>query len=260
MALLLMASLFLLFYSLTVEDFSEQTRLSRLLKQQGISGVVAILFFLFTSALFKSPLTGIVWGFLGWFVPGWLNAAVEEKKHAAVKNMAKDFVTSTAGLYAVGQMNSDVIRLMAERFPEPFASEFEKMIAARNSNPNVSFPRMFAEMAHKYRLEEFNAVAAILAASEKVGGPVAASRGLKKLGLALRQRDSLLTERAKATMEPRLAASVVIVILLAGLLLDATALNGMFDGPGKLVLTASSALVVGLIFLVKKISKSEDLS
>lgn len=255
----LLASVFLLFYSLTVGVFPDADNVRRLVVRHGVSGMYALLAFLLASTVFQTPLAGLVWGVFGWLVPGWIGKSIEGKRRARLKNMVKDFVASAAGLYAVGQVTPEVIRTVADRFAEPLAGEFRNVLAARNLNPNVSIPRMMGDTARKYRVPELEAVAAILAASERIGGPAAASRGLKRLGQALRQRDRLQTERAKATLEPRLAAVVVISILVMGLALDVTIFSGLFRGQGRMVLALSSALVAGLVLLANKISASDDL-
>jgi len=258
--MLLLASMFLLFYSLTVGRFPDTHRIKDMVVRYVLPAGSALLFFAAVTALLRTPAAGLFWAVLGWFIPSWVIRASEEKKRSRLRNMTKDFVTSAAGLYAAGQMTPEVVKVMAERFPEPFASEFQNMVNMRNMSPYASFPRMFERLANKYGLSEFKAVSAIVAASERAGGPVAASKGLKRLGRALRQRDRLIKERAKATMEPRTAVVVAIVFLSVGFLLDATVFREMFEGAGKLIMVASSALLVGLIFMVNKITRSEDLA
>lgn len=255
---LLFLSLFLLFWCLILgEPPVENVR--KFLARRGLSTGSAVLCLLVGSLLFGTPVAGLFWGLLGWHLPDWITGYIEEKKRARLRALATDFVAAAAGLYAAGQLTPEVVKTAAERFPEPLASDFEDMIAARNMNPYASFPRMFETLAEKRGLPEFRAVAAIVAASERAGGPASAANGLKRLGRALRQRDELLAERAKATLEPRMAAYVTVLILLGGLFLDATLLRHFFEGPGKLVLAAASGLVVGLAFMVRKIAKQDDL-
>lgn len=260
LTVMLLISLFLLFFCLTAGELPDVFTIKGIFLRYALPGAGAALLFILFYALLRTPVAAFFWAVLGWYVPGWILRAINGRKQARLRSLAKDFVTSASGLYAVGQMNSEVVRIMAERFPEPFAAEFKRMLAAWNGNTHASFPRMFKDMAEKYDLPEFKAVSTILAASEMAGGPIAASKGLKRLGHALRQRDRMLTERAKATLEPKLAAVVTILILLAGIVLDGTVFNTMFEGAGRMVLAASSALVVGLVFMLFRIMKSDDLA
>lgn len=260
LTLLLWASLALLLYALMIGEFPETDSVKAVLTRYGLATVSAVAFFFGAFFLFGTPIAGVVWVVFGWMLPTWVAQSVSEKRHARLKGLARDFVTSAAGLYAVGQMTPDVVRVMAQRFPEPIGEEFRRMIGVYNMNSSASFPRMFEEMARKYGLLEFSAVANILAAGEQAGGPVAVSKGLKRLGQALRQRDHLATERQKAIMEPKIAAIVVIIILLSGLLVDATVFRDLFAGTGSLVLVGGSALVVGIIFLFQRINRSNDLA
>jgi tight adherence protein B len=257
---MLFLSLFLLFFSLLVGKFPEANSLKEKFLPHAASIGCAAVFFLIGTLLFQTPLSGLIWGVLGWVLPGIISGFAQERKKARLRSMARDFITSSAGLYAVGQMTSDVIRVMAKRFPQPLNKDFEEMLGKWNGSPYASFPRMFNELSQKYGINEFQAVSTILAASEQAGGPEAASKGLKRLGNALRQRDRLSTERAKAVMEPQISAIVTIAILFVGLLLDATVLREYYQGAGKLIMAGSSLLMVGLILMALKITKSEDLA
>jgi len=256
---LLFLSLFMLFYSLTVGRYPEARTLKEKYLPYALSAGGALAFFIVGSILFQSPVSGFVWGVLGWFVPGWGKRAVLGKKKARLRSLARDYITSSAGLYAVGQTTPDVVRIMAARFPEPLRKEFEDMIGTLTGSPYASFPKMFENLSKKYDLKEFGAVSAILSASARAGGPAAASKGFKRLGKALRQIGKLINERVKAVMESKIAAVVTISILLAGLLLDATLFREYFQGVGRLVMDASSILVVGLIMMAVKINRSDDL-
>ncbi len=253
-------SLFGLFYSLTIKRFPTQEKIRTLLLYYALPATSALVTFILTTALFQTPFAGMPWGLVGWFVPSTLVEIRHNKKQKRLKELTKQFITSAAGLYSAGQMTSDVVRNMAEAFPEPFSTEFEDMVRKRNLSSHASFPRMFKDMADKYNLEEFEAVASIIAASERAGGPKAVSKGFKRLSHALRQRDKLIAERIKATLEPRIAAIFVIATVSIGLLIDATLLRDYYmNGTGRLLLTVSSILLVIIIVIMKKVSHSPDL-
>lgn len=258
LGLLLLASLFLLFYCLTAKELPEPEAIKAWVLAKGLGAASAAGCFALASLLW-GPLAGLPWALLGWRLPGWLREAREARRRTRLSALARDFITAAAGMYAAGQTTPEVLRRLAERMSEPLAGEFEGMVARREAR-GASVPAMFGELAQKYGLPEFGAVARIIAASERAGGPQAAARGLKRLGQALRQKERLAVERAKATMEPKIAAAVTVAILGVGLLLDGTALRAYFAGGGRLVLAAASGLVVGMLFMLKKIGRSEDLA
>lgn len=260
LTVILLFIIFLLFYALFGGPLPEIPAVRSIFLRFGLAlaGAVGCLFA--ATLLFGSPLAGLAWGILGWFLPAWVIGAIDSRRLNRHRALARDFITSAAGLYAAGQVTSEVVRTTGERFAEPFGTEFRDMLAQRELNPRFSFPKAFERLAEKYRLPEFKAASAIIAASETAGGPPAAGRGLSRLGQALRQRDRLLTERAKSLVEVKIAGYVVIGILLAGLLADATAFRHYFtDGAGKVAVGVASGIVVGLIFMVRKISQSKDL-
>ncbi|NSW82737.1 MAG: type II secretion system F family protein [Syntrophothermus sp.] len=256
----LLLSLFALFYILTGGSLPEQETLRECWKKYGLPMISAVAVFLLTTFITKTPLAGLAWGILGWFLPGWILKHIKQHKQEQYRSSIRDFIVSAAGLYAAGLVTPDVINTAKGRMKEPLATEYDLMLTKRNLT-GATFPRMFEELYQKYNLSEFRAISAIIAASERAGGPQAAARGFKRLGQALRQKERLKTERTKSLMEVQIAAVVVIVLLLAGLVVDITVWRDMFATPGgRIVLGLASWLIVGLIFMAQKVGGSEDLA
>lgn len=227
----------------------------------GLPALSAALFFAVFSAVFQSGLVGAVWAVLGWVLPGRIIAAVEQRRLRRLQRIAKDFITAMGGLYAAGQTTTQAVNTCATRMPEPFFSALQEIQAQHRLNPHASYPASFARMGERFGLKELNALAAIVKASETAGGPPAAADGLKRLGRALRQRDRLRAERAKALHETLLTSYVIVGLLTV--ILFAHGLFGMhlFGSPaGKIVLAVSSAMIVGMILLTLKLSDSADIA
>ncbi|MBE3582127.1 MAG: type II secretion system F family protein [Thermoanaerobacteraceae bacterium] len=255
-AIALFLSLLLMFYFLTGGEVPERAWTAALARDRLLPAASAAVFFVVGSALCRTVLGGVPWAVLGWYAPGWVIGFAEEKRRARLREMAKSFVVSAAGMFSAGQTASDVIRVMADRMAEPLGGEFRDMLGQREAY-GKPFSRSFGDLARKYGLEDFDAVAAILAAADRAGGPFAAARGLKRLGAALQQRDRLMAERRKETFEPKVAAVVVIVLLTLGFLADALFLPHYFEGGGRLVLAAASAVIVGTVFLAARAGRPE---
>ncbi|GAF24709.1 type II secretion system F domain-containing protein [Moorella thermoacetica Y72] len=251
LAIVLFLSLFLLFYFLTGGEMPEKAGLVKTARDKLFPGISAAVFFIAGSAMCRTALGGIPWAVFGWFLPGWVVGAVAERRRARLRDLAKSFVVSAAGMFAAGQTASEVMRVMAGRMPEPFAGDFQDMVGQREMQ-GKPFSRSFGDLAKKYGLPEFEAVGAVLAAADRAGGPAAAAKGLKRLGAALQQRDRLLAERRKETFEPKVAAGVVIVLLLLGFLGGVLLWPQYFEGGGRLVLAAASTIIVGMVFLAVK--------
>lgn len=257
---LLFASLVLLFYSL-IGPLPHIKNAGSLLKRYGFSIAGTVIFFVLGRLVFDTVLAGLFWAILGWFLPPYIIKWLANLKKKKFRALTKSFIAASSGLYSAGQTTPEVIRSCAERFPEPFAADFQNMLGMRNLNAKATYPDMFRGMAKKYDMPEFNAVAAVIEAAERSGGPPMAARGLKRLSQALRHRDRLLQERAKNNFESLLAAVVVLVILGGGLILNATVLKPYFEqGAGKLVLALSSGLVVGMLIITIKTASSRDLA
>ncbi|MBE3582067.1 MAG: type II secretion system F family protein [Thermoanaerobacteraceae bacterium] len=254
----LFLSLFLLFYFLTGGEVPEKAGLKKIARDRLLPGASAAVFFLLGSVMCRTSLGGIPWAVLGWHLPGWVLEFAGEKRRARLREMAKSFVVSAAGMFAAGQTASEVMKVMTDRMPEPFAGEFRDMMGQREMQ-GKPYSRSFGDLAKKYGLPEFEAVGAVLAAADRAGGPNAAAKGLKRLGAALQQRDRLLSERRKETFEPKVAALVVITMLLAGFLGGILFWPQYFEGGGRLVLAAASAIIVVMVFLAVKAGSPDAL-
>ena len=210
----------------------------------------------------RTPLAGVIWAVLFWFVPDWAGGFIAERRKSALRGGVKNFIAAAASLYAAGQVTPEVIRIASQRFPEPLRGDFNIMLGRRNTDSRASFPGMFEELSEKYGLPEFKALAAIVAASERAGGPRAAAEGLKQLSAALRSRDRLLHERRKETLEPVIAAGVAIILISLGFLLDVTLLARLvFSAPGgKIALSIVSLLILIMFLAIMKGVTSQDLA
>jgi tight adherence protein B len=164
-------------------------------------------------------------------------------------------------LYASGQVTPDVVKAAAKMFPDPLAGDFQAMIGRRSADKNASFPNMFEGLAAKYDLPEFKALASIIGASEHAGGPKAAAAGLRELAASLRSRDRRLAERRKETLQPLIAAGVVIILILIGFVLDVTSLSRYYAGfAGEIVLSGASLLLLIAALAAAKAVLSKDLT
>ncbi|ABO49480.1 conserved hypothetical protein [Desulforamulus reducens MI-1] len=257
--ILLLISLFFLFYSWTVGKYPEIKTIKQFLIRIGLPLIISISFFVLFTMFFMTPLSGALMAVLGWHLPGWLREKNEYRKLKKHRDQAKNFITSAGGLYGAGLETPQVLKAIAQSFPEPFASEFQSISARRELDPTTSVPKMLMELADKYNLPEMKAEAAVIAAASTAGGPAAAARGSKRLGKALRLRDELIQERIQATYEPKIASIFVITIIGVGLLLDATAFREYFKDGGQLAMSFSCLIFVGLTLITRRALKVDDI-
>ncbi len=265
MVILLALSLFLLFYFLFLKDAGAgkiESGIKSWFKRFALPTVFAVAAFLLGTLVCRTPLAGVIWAVLFWFVPDWAGGFIAERRKSALRGGVKNFIAAAASLYAAGQVTPEVIRIASQRFPEPLRGDFNIMLGRRNTDSRASFPGMFEELSEKYGLPEFKALAAIVAASERAGGPRAAAEGLKQLSAALRSRDRLLHERRKETLEPVIAAGVAIILISLGFLLDVTLLARLvFSAPGGKIALSIVSLLIPIMFLaIMKGVTSQDLA
>lgn len=256
----LAVSIFLFFYFVlggSVPDVEVKT-IKEMLLHYGVSLLVASIFFLITSKLFLTPLAGLAWAVLGWFVPIWIKNEIARQKKMKARKIAKDFCKTAASLYQANQTTYEVVKTFASRAPEPFGSEFQNMLNQRQFNEYFSFSKEFKKLGEKYNLPEFEAASAVLEA-ERNAGYKAAARGFQRLGRALDQNDKLALEREKSTYEPKLAAYIVIILLMAGVLADATVWRDLYSsGGGRVAMALASILIVAMVLVVNKITAPQD--
>jgi tight adherence protein B len=262
LVILLFLCLFLLFCFLFLVDVEQDaTGIKGWFRRLTLPTASAGAAFLLGLSICRTPLAGVIWAVGGWLVPGWAINFAAERKKAVIRGDTKNFITAAAGLYAAGQVTPEVIRTAMSRFPEPLLGEFQVMLGRHNTDRKASFPSMFDSLAAKYELPEFKALAAIVAASERAGGPKAAAEGLKQLAVALRARDRRQQERRRSTLEPLIAAGVVILLTSLGFLIDVTLLaHYYFSHPaGRIVLSGASLLILAMVLLVLHAVNPKDL-
>lgn len=262
LVILLFLCLSVLFYFLFVGGIEQEIEGIRdWFLRLGLPVISAGVAFLSGTLVCRTPLAGVIWAVGGWFVPGWVSSFAAESQRAGLRGGVKNFITAAAGLYAAGQVTPEVVKAASTRFPEPLAGEFHVMLGRRNTDKKASFPIMFDGLAAKYNMPEFKAVAAIIAASERAGGPRAAAEGLKQLAMALRARDRRIQERRKEMLEPMIAAGVAIVLIATGFFADVTLMaHTFFSSPsGRIVLSGTSALILVMVLVVLKAMSPKDL-
>jgi len=260
LVILLFISLLAFFYCLTGPLPRIKYAIPRL-KSLALPIAGTIAFFFFGKIVFGTVLAGLFWAGLGYYLPPKIVEWISNQRKKKLHQMAKSFIVTAAASYGTGQTTPEIIRFCASQFPEPFASEFQSMLAMRNLHEKSSYHEQFRYLAQKYDLQEFNAVAAVIQAAENSGGPKTAAKGLKRLARALKNRDKLLQERKKDNYEPMLAAVIVLLILGVGLVLDVTLLRHLFQEPaGQVVLAISSGLYVGMVIVTIATTSSKDIA
>ncbi|MCL6479395.1 MAG: hypothetical protein K6T65_13470 [Peptococcaceae bacterium] len=253
-SLMLFLCLFTAVFLLICRDFEIEENWKALLPVLN-----AAAFFFIGSWVYLSPVAGIVTGVFGYKLCESVMRWRRERRTALIRKQARDFVTAAAGMYASGKTDRSVIEDAAKNLPDPLGSMLDNVLGNYDFN-GVAFSALFRGLAEETGVDEFGAVASILEFG-KQGGPRATGRGLLRLSNALRRRDKLLTERAKAVAESSSVAWVVIGILGIASLIDAIKFRDYFAASfiGRLDLAIGVAFVVGLYFLTQKLSQDRDL-
>ncbi|MQL51847.1 hypothetical protein GFC01_06125 [Desulfofundulus thermobenzoicus] len=252
--LILFLCLFVAVFLVIYRDFEVEENWTALLP-----ALSAAVFFFLGSWVYLSPVAGIITGVFGYKLCKSVMRWREERWAALVRKQARDFVTAAAGMYASGKNDRSVIEDAAKNLPDPLGGMLDDVLSSYDFK-GTAFPDSFRAMAEETGVDEFRAVASILEFG-KQGGPKATGRGLLRLGNALRRRDKLLTERAKAVAESSAVAWVVIGILFTVSIIDAVKFRAYFASSlvGKLDLAVGVGIVVGLFFLAQKLAQDKDL-
>lgn len=252
--LILFLCLFAVSFLVIYRDFEIEESWTALL-----SALSAAALFFLGSWVYLSPVAGAVMGVFGYKLCKSVVCWRKERWASLVRKQARDFVTAAAGMYASGKNDRGVIEDAAKNLPDPLGGMLDDVLSAYDFN-GTPFPDSFRVLAEKTGVDEFGAVASIMEFG-KQGGPRATGRGLLRLSNALRRRDKLLTERAKAVAESSAVAWVVIGILFAASLVDAVKFREYFASSliGRLDLAVGLGVLVGLYFLAQKLAQDRDL-
>lgn len=258
--ILLWLALFALLYFLITGQLPAEERFNIKKFVRHLAPIAAaVLFFIAGTPLFMTPVAGLLLAMMAWYVVNWVADIIQNRSRVKIKQASRDFITTSSALLNAGKNFGEVVKRASEQLEPPLANDLQDM-GAKKIMAGASFPRMFKDLAIKYKVKELSAIANIVEATEFAGGVRAAARGFSRLGTGLRRNDQRIAERAKATMEPKVAAYAVIAVLAVGLLMDATLAREYFmPVKGRVVLTVAMALLFGLVVITKKLSESKDL-
>lgn len=256
--LLLLTSLFFLCYSVFIGEYPEPGRLRDFIKSKAMSFVGMLLFFFIGKIVFMSNLNGLIFAPLGWCIPVWIVAHKKMQQKSKLQELAMNFITGAAGSYGSGQATIGVIQHAAMRMPEPFATDFKDILGLVRLNRYTTIPHEIRKLGQNYNLKELDAVAGIMEASERAGGPAGAARSLRRLIKTLKDLARQTAERQKSNMEPQVACFIAMAGLAVGLIFDITVFRDMFK-EAKLILSVGCLVFVALVFASVKMSSNRDL-
>lgn len=221
--------------------------------------IIAVASFFVGSYLFMFPLSGALAGFWGWKIYKFvLHKKKQHLKNTIIKQ-CQDLIAMAAGMFGSGKNTDDVIRAAAENIANRLGADLERMIDQRDF-AKKQYPELFKELEKKYEVPEFGAIAAILELG-RTGGPAAISNGFSRLSGAIRRKNRIAAERAKAMSEPTMVAGITMGLLLLGLLVDITLFRDIFAGSvlARVTLFMGMLIITGMMYLIKVISNNADL-
>lgn len=254
----LLASLFLFFYSLFIGP-PEKKSIKTWWTKTGVRLVGSLLFFLLGVKLFFSPLAGIFMAVMGWKVPAIYGYFKENKFHSHLKGLTNDFLSAASSMYGSNATNPKVISVCSERLQEPFATDFQDILGRHNFE-SIPIPDGVIELGEKYGLSELKAAGYIIKHSSNCGGAKAASEGLYNLQRALGNLAKRQAERIKEIHDSLSTVRIILYIILVGLVLNAVIpACRAINQENPLAISISIGLTVWYYFLIRKISRSDDL-
>lgn len=254
MVLVLFLAFFALFLGLLWGELPELGDLRGWLRVIGLPLGLASAGFMVGTLVFLSPLAGVFFGVLTWRVTVFLTGRRLLGQRTLAGKQARDLVSVAAGMFAAGKTAAEVLEEAADQIKEPLGSDL-LVCLARTRGAREPLPKLLEELAICWDLSELRAMADIVRFGSDTGGRRAISRGLTRLGDALRRRDQLLAERARAMAEPALAAWLAVVVLSLGLMIDAVFYRSLFAGSlvGRVDLALGLGVVVGLVLIILRL-------
>lgn len=252
-------SLLLLFYSIFIGRFPNKETIKQRWINFGVPLISSILFFVLGTKLYFSPLAGIFCAIFGWQIPVIYLENRARKLRERHRELALDFISAASSMYGSNATTPKVIEVCAERMHEPFASEFQDILA-QYKYQGVPIPDSIINLAERYKLPELKAAGYIMKRSASGGGAQAASEGLMNLVEAVGKVNTRRTERIKNTYDSMISSRAVLYFLLFGLILNAIIPSWReVNQQNSLVISVGCGLTLGFYYLIRKIGKSKDL-
>jgi tight adherence protein B len=213
-----------------------------------------VFFFMLARLIFGSPLFGLLFGIVGFFVPRIYVNIRKSRRIAAFNDQLGDTITLLANSLRSGYSIVQSMNTVAEQLPDPIASEFRRV--TQEIALGLHYEEALNNMLRRVPSDDLDLMITAVNIQGKVGGNLAEI--LDTIGHTIRERVRIKGEIRVLTAQQMISGYILTALPVAlGLILyliNKTYMGRMFTEPCGWIMIGASVLMIGIGFaIIRKI-------
>jgi tight adherence protein B len=217
-----------------------------------------VFFFMLARLIFGSPLFGLLFGIVGFFVPRIYVNIRKSRRIAAFNDQLGDTITLLANSLRSGYSIVQSMNTVAEQLPDPIASEFRRV--TQEIALGLHYEEALNNMLRRVPSDDLDLMITAVNIQGKVGGNLAEI--LDTIGHTIRERVRIKGEIRVLTAQQMISGYILTALPVAlGLILyliNKTYMGRMFTEPCGWIMIGASVLMIGIGFaIIRKIVNIE---
>lgn len=215
-------------------------------------------FFLLGRILFGSPLFGLLFGIIGFFVPRiYVNMRKSRRIHA-FNDQLGDTITLLANSLRSGYTIVQSMNTVAEQLPDPIAAEFRRV--TQEIGLGLHYEEALNNMLRRVPSDDLDLMITAINIQGKVGGNLAEI--LDTIGHTIRERVRIKGEIRVLTAQQMISGYILtglpVILGLILYLINKTYIGRMFVDPCGWIMIGVSVVMIGVGFaIIRKIVNIE---
>lgn len=217
-----------------------------------------LLFFLLGRLIFGSPLFGLLFGVVGFFVPRLYVTIRKRRRLNAFNDQLGDTITLLANSLRSGFSIVQSMKTAAEQLPDPIAAEFHRV--TQEIGLGLHYEEALNNMLRRVPSDDLDLLVTAVNIQGKVGGNLAEI--LDTIGHTIRERVRIKGEIRVLTAQQMISGYILtalpVVLGLVLYLINRSYMGRMFQDPcGLIMLGVAAVMITGGFLIIRKIVNIE---
>lgn len=211
-------------------------------------------FFVLARLIFGSPLLGLVFGLIGFFVPRIYVNIRRRRRLNAFNDQLGDTITLLANSLRSGFSIVQSMETVAQQLPDPIATEFHRV--TQEIGLGLHYEQALDNMLRRVPSDDLDLLITAINIQGKVGGNLAEI--LDTIGHTIRERVRIKGEIRVLTAQQMISGYILtglpVVLGLVLYLINKTYIGRMFGDPcGWIMLGVAAIMITGGFLIIRKI-------
>jgi tight adherence protein B len=219
-----------------------------------INGLAVVVAFLLGNLLFGTPLLGLVFGVVGFFIPRIYVRIRQNRRLNTFNDQLGDTITLLANSLRSGFSIVQSMETVSRQLPDPMATEFHRV--TQEIALGLHYEQALNNMLRRVPSEDLDLMITAINIQSKVGGNLAEI--LDTIGHTIRERVRIKGEIRVLTAQQMISGYILtalpIVLGLVLYLINKAYISRMFSDPcGWIMLGLAAVMIFGGFMIIRKI-------